>query len=136
MKYRIVLFMFTIVVLTACQQGNPSEVLRDPESPLGPDEIETTDEGYTQTNNPGPRTFGRNGESHDIIEDKKTIKKAAERMPDVQVVSVAIMENEAHVTVKVSTPLSSNERKDLQANIKSAIEAVTQEYEIKITTES
>ncbi|WP_226036288.1 hypothetical protein [Aquibacillus saliphilus] len=137
MKLREILCLVILsILLTACQQGDDrSEVIRDPEAPLGPDEFETTDEGFTQINQPGPRTFDQTGESVDVIRDKKTIKQAAERMPDVKVQSVSINQSDAYVRVKINAPMNEFEKKDWSSNIKSAIEGVTQRYDVHVSVE-
>ncbi|MRH43981.1 hypothetical protein GH741_15160 [Aquibacillus halophilus] len=135
MRYPTIMFLtFLLLFTTSCQQDH-SEVIRDPEAPFGPEGFETTDEGFTQINQPGPRTFNRTGENLDIIKDKQMIKDAAERMPDVNVRRVTINQRDAYVTVELNQPMTDMEMEDWRTNITSAIQAVVQYYNIHVTIE-
>ncbi|UFT98962.1 hypothetical protein KO561_17505 [Radiobacillus kanasensis] len=117
--------------IAACAQNEP-----DPNSTsLLTDQTETTDPGHIQINNPGPRKIDETGDTWDTEKDKRIIKNAAERMPRVQVNMVQLKQSDAIVSVSIDEAIHGEEEQAWIENIKSAIEAEIQRYNIQVIIE-
>ncbi|WP_186576530.1 hypothetical protein [Aquibacillus kalidii] len=135
MKYILISSVFSLLLLTAACGANYGELLqREPTDQPSPSlNQKTTDEGYVQIDSKEPRVIDESGDSFNKREkDKQIIIQAAEKMPYVTVTNVEIDGPNAVVTVLVDSELNDDERKAWEENIISAIESVTQRYNIKV----